>query len=189
MGSFPHPRNGIVKIDYEFVLLFKKHGKAPTVSAETKEASKLTTEEWNRFFNGHWNFPGEKQSGHLAMFPEELPSRLIRMFSFVGETVLDPFLGSGTSSLAAMKQGRNSTGYEVNRDFEAVIREKLSKAVNEHGATVTFDIGGGNEHAPDKATLPYIFRDPLALDKKTDPREATYGSRIQMGERGTSKQV
>ena len=71
MGSFPYPRNGIIKLDYEFILIFKKYGVAPTVNSDIKEQSKLTQEEWNQYFYGHWNFPGEKQNKHLAMFPEE----------------------------------------------------------------------------------------------------------------------
>ncbi len=126
MGSFPYPRNGILKLDYEFILVFKKPGKGGTVSKETKQRSRMTTEEWNRFFAGHWNFPGERQSDHIAAFPVELPSRLIRMFTFVGDTVLDPFLGSGTTSLAAGVLGRNSIGYEINRRFMPVIRKRLS---------------------------------------------------------------
>ena len=96
MGSFPYPRNGIVKLDFEYILLFKKQGQAPKPTKENKEASKLTNEEWNTYFNGHWYFNGARQDQHLAMFPEELPHRLIKMFSFVGDTVLDPLLGSGT---------------------------------------------------------------------------------------------
>ena len=76
MGSFPYPRNGILKIDYEFILIFKKQGISPTVSDAIKEKSKMTTEEWNEYFAGHWNIPGEKQDKHLAMFPEEIPRRL-----------------------------------------------------------------------------------------------------------------
>ena len=125
MGSFPSPRNGILKIDYEFILIFKKHGVAPKVSKEIKEKSKMTIEEWNRFFSSHWNISGEKQDKHLAMFPEEVPRRLIKMFSFVNDTVLDPFLGSGTTSLAAKKLNRNSIGYEINHDFLPLIKEKL----------------------------------------------------------------
>ncbi len=125
MGSFPYPKNGIIKLDYEFILIFKKYGNPPKVKDEIKEQSKLTLEEWNQYFSGHWNFPGEKQDKHLAMFPEELPRRLIKMFSFVGETVLDPFLGSGTTSLAVIKLNRNSIGYEINEDFLPIIREKL----------------------------------------------------------------
>ena len=94
MGSFPYPRNGILKIDYEFILIFKKTGTPPKVSKNIKEESRLTDKEWHQYFTGHWNFPGERQNKHLATFPEELPKRLIKMFSFVGETVLDPFLGS-----------------------------------------------------------------------------------------------
>ncbi|MDX9858064.1 MAG: site-specific DNA-methyltransferase [candidate division Zixibacteria bacterium] len=172
MGSFPYPRNGIVKLDYEHILLFKKHGKPPTVSHEQKEASKLTTEEWNSYFAGHWNFPGEKQSDHIAMFPEELPRRLIRMFSFVGETVLDPFLGSGTTSLAAANTGRNSIGYEISAVFEPLISHKLST----RDVTFEQDPSGSTDDAISR--LPYRFSDPLRLDKQDDPRGQSYGSRV-----------
>ena len=130
MGSFPYPRNGILKLDYEFILIFKRPGDGPKVCQEIKDQSKMTTEEWNQYFAGHWNFAGEKQDKHLAMFPEELPKRLIKMFSFVGDTVLDPFLGSGTTSLVAHNLGRNSIGYEINPDFEPIIREKLNVGQN-----------------------------------------------------------
>lgn len=124
MGSYPYPRGGIIKIDYEFILIFKKLGKDPKVSMEIKEKSKLTQKEWNEYFNGHWNFPGEKQAGHIAMFPAELPRRLIKMFSFFGDTVLDPFLGSGTTSRVAIELGRNSIGYEINKDFLEAIKAR-----------------------------------------------------------------
>lgn len=124
MGSFPYPRNGMVEIDYEFILLFKKLGKSPIVSKEIKEQSQLTKEEWRKCFTGHWNFAGEKQTTHIAMFPEELPRRIIRMFSFVGETVLDPFLGSGTTTKVARELQRNSIGYEINKDYLLTINEK-----------------------------------------------------------------
>jgi len=125
MGSYPYPRNGILKLDYEFILLFKKLGDAPKPTREQKEHSKMTAEEWNTFFVGHWNFAGTRQNKHIAMFPEELPRRLIKMFSFVGETVLDPFAGSGTTSLAAKNLERNSVSYEINSEFMPFIKEKL----------------------------------------------------------------
>jgi len=125
MGSFPYPRNGIVKIDYEFILLFKKPGVVPKVSKEIKEKSKLTIEEWKTYFSGHWKFPGVKQDKHPAMFPIELPIRLIKMFSFVDDTILDPFLGSGTTALASKQLQRNSVGYEINKDYLSIIEEKL----------------------------------------------------------------
>ncbi|MEW6050694.1 MAG: DNA methyltransferase [Candidatus Zixiibacteriota bacterium] len=179
MGSFPYPRNGIVKIDYEFILLFKKHGTAPKPTLEARRRSKLTTEEWNQYFNGHWNFAGEKQSEHMAMFPTELPRRLIRMFSFAGETVLDPFLGSGTTSLAAMRLGRQSIGYEINKEFEKPIRSKLrsdSDLFTMGNVVFEEDI----RRVPTEAfrKLPYLFVDPLKLDKKVDPKKLTFGSKL-----------
>lgn len=126
MGSFPYPRNGLIEIDYEFILLFKKLGKAPNnVGEKMKEQSRMTKEEWRQYFTGHWNFAGAKQNGHVAMFPEELPRRLIKMFSFAGETVMDPFLGSGTTTRAARALGRNSVGYEINQEFLSLIEEKI----------------------------------------------------------------
>ncbi len=127
MGSYPYPRNGIVKLDYETILLFKKPGAPPPVSKEIKVRSKLSPDEWKLYFSGHWRLPGEKQRSHLAVFPEELAQRLIRMFSFVGETVLDPFLGSGTTSLAARNSGRDSIGYEINRQALPVIEKSWGR--------------------------------------------------------------
>lgn len=125
MGSFPYPPNGIVELDYEFILLFKKPGNIASLPPEVKQASALSRDEWKEYFSGHWHFGGARQVGHEAMFPEELPRRLIRMFSFVGETVLDPFLGSGTTAKVAIELGRQSVGYEIQREFEPTIREKL----------------------------------------------------------------
>jgi DNA modification methylase len=182
MGSFPHPRNGIVKIDYEFILLFKKHGKAPSVSRKVKEQSKITVEEWNQYFAGHWNIAGEKQDKHLAMFPEEIPRRLIKMFSFVGETVLDPFAGSGTTSLAAKNLGRNSIGYEINSNYISVIKEKLGSEERGFFDKFSFALAINREDETDWEEeikqLPYVFKDPVEFDKKVDPRKIQFGSRI-----------
>jgi len=125
MGSFPHPPNGIVELDYEHILLFKKPGEITKIAPEIKEASALTKQEWKTYFLGHWNFGGARQLGHEAVFPEELPRRLIKMFSFAGETVLDPFLGSGTTAKVALELNRNAIGYELNAEYLPMIREKL----------------------------------------------------------------
>ncbi len=125
MGSYPFPPNGIVEIDYEFILIFKKPGKIKKVSKTIKEISKLTKEEWKEYFSGHWRFSGAKQIGHEAMFPDELPKRLIKMFSFVGDTILDPFLGSGTTLKVALELNRNAIGYEINKNFLPIIKEKI----------------------------------------------------------------
>ncbi len=182
MGSFPYPRNGILKIDYEFILLFKKLGKPPIVNRKVKDASRLTKEEWSQYFTGHWNFAGEKQNGHLAMFPEELPTRIIKMFSFVGDTVLDPFLGSGTTCLAAIHQQRNSIGYEINKDFKELIKTKLGADQRSifQDSTIHFIDKKDKPIDFSKAakSLPYLFEDTVQFDKKTDPKKMHFGSKI-----------
>ncbi len=182
MGSYPYPRNGILKLDYEFILIFRKQGKPPAVSREIKERSKLSIQEWNRYFTGHWNFAGVRQEGHLAMFPEELPRRLIRMFTFVGETVLDPFLGSGTTTLAAQHLDRNSIGYEINEEFLPEIKKKVggNETLFSGKIHVTFSKQNGtiSNFSRRVSRLPYIFRDPHKIDKKIDPRSLQFGSRI-----------
>ena len=125
MGSYPYPPNGMIEIDYEFILIFKKPGKSEKIPKEIKEKSKLSKEEWKEYFYGHWNFAGARQIEHEAMFPEELPKRLIKMYTFIGDTVLDPFLGSGTTVRAALNLHRNAIGYEINEKFLEVIKEKL----------------------------------------------------------------
>lgn len=186
MGSYPYPRNGILKLDYEFILIFKKLGDAPKPTKEQKERSKMTADEWNTYFAGHWNFPGIRQNGHIAMFPEELPTRLIKMFSFVGETVLDPFLGSGTTSLAAKNTDRNSIGFEINSEFTSVIREKLNVFQKDLEGTIydfviqpKLNIDFRNEIEK----LPYVFKDPQTLDKKIDLKKLQFGSKIDKDSR------
>ena len=179
MGSFPYPRNGILKIDYEFILIFKKLGNAPKPTPQQKLSSELTKDEWKEYFSSHWNFNGVKQMGHIAMFPEELPKRLIKMFSFVGETVFDPFAGSGTTSLAAKHLDRNSIGYEINKEFESVIRSKLCSEqmdLFDDDIIEFVDDKAGNHRTFDD--LPYIFHDPHSMDKKIDVKKLQFGSRI-----------
>ncbi len=178
MGSYPYPRNGILKMDYEFILLFKKLGNAPKPTPEQKKASEMTKEEWNEYFSSHWNFYGARQNGHIAMFPEELPKRLIKMFSFVGETVFDPFLGSGTTSLAAKNLDRNSVGYEINRDFATIIKEKMGgDQLSLIDNQVVF-IEDNNNDKYSFNDLPYIFHDPHKMDKQIDVKKLTFGSKI-----------
>ncbi len=192
MGSYPYPRNGIVKIDYESILIFKKIG-APAqqrVGKELKEKSKLTNEEWNTYFSGHWNFKGERQDKHIAMFPLELPNRLIKMFSFVGDTVLDPFLGSGTTSLSAMNLERNSIGYEINRSFRKIIRQKLEGNENLFSVVKVEFIDEKinpllEEHCKGRiAKLPYIFRDTVKMERKIDPKKFAFGSKLDSNGNG-----
>ena len=183
MGSFPYPRNGILKIDYEFILIFKKPGKEKVkIDKEIKERSKMTKEEWNEYFRGHWKFSGAKQGKHLAMFPEELPKRLIKMFSFVEDTVLDPFLGSGTTTLAAKNLERDSIGYEINPEFKTIISKKLGWDVPDLFRDYEIEFLEREDKASNYdellVQLPYYFKDPIELKQKIDPRKMTFGSKI-----------
>ena len=178
MGSYPTPRNGILSIDYEFILIFKKLGTPKRPSKEIKEMSKMTKEEWKTYFAGHWNFGGARQDGHIAVFPEELPKRLIKMFAFVGDTVLDPFLGSGTTSLAAKKLGRNSIGYEINEEFLPYIKKKLDIDNDNFNEYEIIKEKPTIDFRKEINKLPYIFKDFHKFDKKTDPKKLQFGSKI-----------
>jgi site-specific DNA-methyltransferase (adenine-specific) len=178
MGSYPTPRNGIIAIDYEHILIFKKLGTSKKVSKEIKEASKLTKDEWKTYFNGHWYFGGARQDGHIAVFPEELPKRLIKMFAFVGDTVLDPFCGSGTTNLAAKKLGRNSIGYEINEEFLPFIEKKLDIGGDLFNRLQIVYDNTDVEYEKEIKSLPYIFKDFHKFDKKMDPKKLQFGSKI-----------
>jgi site-specific DNA-methyltransferase (adenine-specific) len=181
MGSFPFPRNGIISIDYEFILLFKKLGNHEKPDKDIKEQSKITKEEWKEYFAGHWNFGGARQDGHIAMFPEELPKRLIKMFSYVNDTVLDPFLGSGTTSLAAKNLNRNSIGYEINSEYIPIIKKKLVAEqieILEHEYEFLQSDHVTKNYEDKIAELPYVFKDPHKFDKKIDPKKLQFGSKL-----------
>ena len=179
MGSFPYPRNGILKIDYEFILIFKKQGKAPVPSLEQKRLSEMTKEEWNIFFASHWTFGGAKQDGHIAVFPEELPHRLIKMFSFTGETIFDPFMGSGTTALAAQNLQRNSIGYEINPDFVDYYKQKVDNARLFNTSTCQYTVDTSCIDKEQKLkSLPYVFNDPHKMENKIDVKKLQFGSKI-----------
>jgi len=124
MGSYGRPRNGYVSYNYEYIAIFKKKGKDPKPDQEFKERAAIDLQEWRELFNGIWTFNGVRQIGHIAAFPDELPRRLMRMFTFEADTVLDPFLGSGTTSKVAWELGRNSIGYEIGFNSQTDIEMK-----------------------------------------------------------------
>jgi len=127
MGSYPYPRNGIIKYNYEGIIIAKKRGKDPSPTEEIKEASKMRGGEWLKFFSGIWSVNGTSNDSHPATFPLEIPLRLIKMFSFIGDTILDPFLGTGTTMKASRILRRNSIGIEIN---EEQYLSQIKKSVN-----------------------------------------------------------
>jgi DNA modification methylase len=113
----PYEPNAIIKNDMEFILMQRKPGgyRKPTNAQRT--ASKLSKEEFNRWFQQIWNITGASTKQHPAPFPLELATRLVRMFSFTEDTVLDPFCGTGTTMIAALRTGRNSIGIEIDPEY------------------------------------------------------------------------
>lgn len=181
MGSYPYPRGGIIKIDFEHILLFRKLGKPPTPSRKIKEASALTLKEWNEYFSSHWIFSGAKQNRHIAVFPEELPKRLIKMFSFVGDTVCDPFMGSGTTALAAGNLERNSVGYELNKEFRAFYKEKvINGSLDRHSLYSFIEDNSILDLQSAIDALPYRFIDHQNIEKQIDVKKQTYGSKFEV---------
>lgn len=127
-GSYPYPTNIFSTYPYEWITVFAKKGKRLPVSKEVKEKSKITTEMWQDWaINSIWEMQPAKASKekHPAPFPEELPRRLIRLYSFVGDTVLDPFLGIGTTAKVAIDLERKAIGYEINPSYLPLIERKL----------------------------------------------------------------
>lgn len=130
----------------------------------------MTKEEWNTFFASHWNFDGAKQDRHIAVFPEELPHRLIKMFSFAGETVFDPFMGSGTTALAARNLQRNSIEYEKSPDYKKILyKEKVASSCSFDSVEYRYSNDKSVFYIDEKMkTLPYIFSDPHKLESKIE---------------------
>ncbi len=131
-GSYPYPTNIFSTYPYEWIIVFCKEGKRKPVDPRIKELSKLTQKEWAEWaVNSFWEIqPAKAQSEkHPAPFPKELPYRLIKLYSFYGDTVLDPFMGSGTTAEAAIELGRNSIGYEINDEYLELINDKMKNGL------------------------------------------------------------
>lgn len=113
----PYEPNAIIKNDIEFILMQRKPGGYRKPTEQQRKLSKISKDDFSKWFQQFWNISGASTKEHPAPFPLELATRLIRMFSFWGDTVLDPFCGTGTTMLAAMKTSRNSIGIEIDREY------------------------------------------------------------------------
>jgi site-specific DNA-methyltransferase (adenine-specific) len=144
----PNLPNGVVKNDIEHVLFFRKPGGYRKPTAEMEKRSLIPTEEYIRWFSPVWSdVTGQVRRDHPAPFPLEIPRRLIRMFSFVGDVVVDPFAGTGTTALAAMETGRNSVSVEIEPRYLDLIEARLKSAkligrieVNRNRVPVDFEL-------------------------------------------------
>jgi DNA modification methylase len=122
----PNLPNGIIKNDIEHILFFRKPGGYRSPTEQQEQLSRIETEDYMRYFAPVWaDVGGQLRNGHPAPYPLEIPRRLIRMFSFVGDTVVDPFLGTGTTALAALELGRHSISYEIDPSYVELTAERL----------------------------------------------------------------
>jgi modification methylase len=133
-GSFlgkPYEPNAVIKNDIEFILMQRKPGGYRQPDFASRVLSVIPTDRHKAWFQQIWSgLTGASTRNHPAPYPLELASRLIRMFSFVGDTVLDPFLGTGTTSFAAALCGRNSIGYEVDPTYFEQAAQRLREATS-----------------------------------------------------------
>ena len=126
----PYEPNAIVKNDMEFILMQRKPGGYRTPSDEQRKLSMIGKEEFDAWFRQTWTLTGASTREHPAPFPLELADRLVRMFSFVGDTVLDPFAGSGTTLVAAGQAHRNAIGVEIDPEYLELAADRIGKIGN-----------------------------------------------------------
>ncbi|RKY24103.1 MAG: site-specific DNA-methyltransferase [Planctomycetota bacterium] len=123
----PYEPNAIIKNDIEFILMQRKPGGYRKPTEKQRQQSRIDKKDFSKWFQQFWNISGASTRQHPAPFPLELAHRLVRMFSFVGDTVLDPFAGTGTTMLAAMKCGRNSIGLDIEPKYAKQAMQRLQK--------------------------------------------------------------
>jgi DNA modification methylase len=113
----PYEPNAIIKNDIEFILMQRKPGGYRRPTGKQRRLSMIERDSFNEWFRQIWRLAGASTSAHPAPFPLVLADRLVRMFSFHGDTVLDPFMGTGTTVVAAVRSGRNAVGVEIDGDY------------------------------------------------------------------------
>jgi DNA modification methylase len=129
LGTMPYPPSPNILGNFEYIWVLRKPGipDYSHVTGEMRERSKMTTEDIGNYIYSTWDIrPDTDRVEHPAKFPEELPYRCIRLFSFAGETVLEPFAGSGTTLKVARDLRRNAIGYELESKYISVIKSKLA---------------------------------------------------------------
>jgi len=123
----PYEPNAIIKNDMEFILMQRKPGGYRKPTEEQRRLSKIEKKDFDAWFQQIWNITGASTRNHPAPFPLELATRLVRMFSFHGDTVLDPFCGTGTTMVAALRYGRNSIGIDIDPEYCRMAARYLKK--------------------------------------------------------------
>ncbi len=155
----PYEPNAVVKNDVEYIVMERKGGGYRKPSVSTRILSLISAENHQKWFQQIWSdVTGASTKHHPAPFPLELAKRLVRMFSFVGDTVLDPFLGTGTTSVAAALWGRNSIGIEVDKHYFDMAVSRLANSTNRLFGAVQV-----NTHFRGKTSTSKKYKTPPAV--------------------------
>jgi DNA modification methylase len=155
-----------IQNDIEFILMQRKPGGYRQPTEEQRRLSMIPKQEFNEWFRQIWTLTGASTKDHPAPYPLELASRLVRMFSFHGDTVLDPFSGSGTTLLAAMKWGRNSIGIEIDAEYCRMAARRMLDENQSLFATSSFEC----IHAPAHEEEGLALREKPVAYRVTTPR-------------------
>lgn len=157
----PFEPNGIIKNDVEYILMLRKPGEYRHPTPEQRERSRIPKEIYAHWYRQIWDdVGGASTRDHPAPYPVEIADRLIRMFSFVGDTVLDPFLGTGTTVLAAIAADRNSIGVEIDPRYLRLTRQRLLRQHAHADVMVHIEDGTGQ---------PEVLRPKILLDAPATP--------------------
>ena len=162
----PYEPNAIIKNDMEFILMQRKPGGYRQPTNEQREASRIRKEDFDRWFQQIWNITGASTKHHPAPFPLELATRLVRMFSFVGDTVLDPFCGSGTTMVAALRSDRNSIGVEIDPEYCRMSARYLKAENSDLFSTATLSFERADAEAPTLVREDHALYDVRPARKK-----------------------
>jgi len=139
----PYEPNAVIKNDIEFILMERKPGGYRKPSVADRVLSVISDENHKKWFQQIWTgLTGASTRKHPAPYPVELAERLIRMFSFVGDTVLDPFVGTGTTTVAAMRYGRNSIGFEIDREYFRYAKARTHEACGDFFSKAEVEVHG-----------------------------------------------
>ncbi len=134
----PYEPNAVIKNDIEFILMERKPGGYRSPDISKKVLSVISAENHKKWFQQIWTgVTGASTKQHPAPYPLEIAERLIRMFSFVGDTVLDPFMGTGTTIVAAAKWGRNSIGFEIDSHYYKLAQKRIGEETSSLFSTAT----------------------------------------------------
>jgi len=162
----PYEPNAIIKNDIEFILMQRKPGGYRKPTEEQRRLSMIPKDEFNEWFRQIWTLTGASTKAHPAPYPLELAARLVRMFSFHGDTVLDPFSGSGTTMLAAMKWGRNSLGIEIDAEYCRMAARRILDENQNLFSTADFEC----VHAPVTESGALVLHDRPVTYRVDTPR-------------------